>query len=191
MLLNEVLHRSCSSSQMQAVLTECSTFLRTNSGPLFKMLPSAYGDVRRVKVRKRKPKSASDLILDEAFSTTFAGLSQRSVYVHTRSPTTAPPGQELYYVVPIDGYQAVFHPEVISLKEHLNVTANVILSNFKDEDRAAEILVELAQNTISANGLCEATMLGVDALVYNIPYYYAVRCAAYPDYILEDSTCKK
>lgn len=167
MLLKDVSPQPPHITDFAAIIqTECQQFVKETNRPLFKQL-LIEDEFKRVKNRYQAPVTESyATLLSEALSATGAHVRlERSVIASSE------PGN--YYVFPVDGYRYAYHPGTRNLKEHVDGLLQAV-----SEDLVRDVL--LAQNMTT--NLHEALSERIECIVYNIPYFYAVRADQIPNY---------
>lgn len=175
----EDIFQSKNRDEIYPILQECKQFLEESNGhPLLKNLPMNYNDIHKVKVRKRKRKDDFTNIFNEAFED-IPNLRQRAIFANGKaSLQEAKEGEEAFYIFPIDGYKFMYSPEVSNSKEDYKNAFEVILENFDDK----EVMEELLKYTYTKKNLVEGISNGSEIIIYNIPYFYAVRQSSIEDY---------
>jgi hypothetical protein len=161
----------------------CSDFLReSHLTPLFKNLPNAYDDVHKVKVRKRKQRSGFVEVFNEAFDDEFVELRQRAVFTNGASTLAeAQRDEEPFYVFPINGFKFLYSSEVTNSSDEYRTVFESIFQNL-DPNAAEETFRDLLKFTYRSTNLHEGILSGAEIIIYNTPYYFAVRESAFPDY---------
>lgn len=150
--------------------------------PLYKVLPSTYGDVSKVKVRQQKPAKATlaAQLINKAFEEHYVNLTQRSCYSYP-SPPPVHENQDLFYVFPADGYKYLYCMEVTDSHGDLGETIDALIEQVS-VSAALDITVDLVRYTYKTTNLYEGISRGAEVVFYNIPCYYAIRASLVPDY---------
>jgi hypothetical protein len=166
-------------------VTECGV------SPLFKLLPRTYNDFHRVKVRLNRRTDP----VSEAFNRAFADynkLRQRAIFTQSRMPAETEM-LEPFYVIPIDGFKYTYSTEVTNSSVEYQQTFSTLIEQFDDTNAAVEIVTDLVSYTYTRQNIQEAIGSGSEVILYNIPYYYAVRCSVQPSYssLMENIKCQK
>ncbi len=151
------------------LIRECSEFLERSHGcPLKKYLPETYADIHRVKVRKRQGSDQFNRKFNEAFDKETHLLRQRAVFANGTQAVEE--GQEMFYILPPNGFKFLYSTEVEnSSKQYQSVFESIL-----DVDDG-ETFKELLKFTYTSDNLQEGLEAGAEIIVYNIPYFYAVR----------------
>lgn len=178
MQINEVLQSTIQSSPYCAIKDRCSRFIYESNGlPLMKLLPRKYNDVHRVKVRKRKLHGEFDSIFNETFEHETFDIRQRSIFARSvLSENTQT--HENFYVFPIDGYRFMYNKEVDQSEEKYKK----VFEQLNNDDIGVDLLSELLRFTYSNKNLYEGIYSGAEIILYNVPFYYAVRVSSVDSY---------
>jgi len=162
--------------------TNCSDFIKESEGlPIFKNLPSTYGDFHKVKVRIKKKEDNLSKMFNNAFKNMHKSLKQRAIFTNGSSSFISESNNYTpFYIFPINGYRYLYNTKVDSLDEH-NETYNKLLENLTSE-QALGIITELLNYTYNSANLKEGINSGAEVLFYNIPYYYCVKIDIFEDY---------
>lgn len=171
------------------ILTErCSEFLEESCGkPLLKNLPSEYGDFHKVKVRFRKSlKEDSNDFTDtfnEAFEEELHNLRQRAVFANGEVSFEAADTNDLepFYIFPIDGYRFMYSKEVENSSEDYQIVFDAIFEQF-GSDKGNEVITDLLKFTYTSAKLEEGIDSGSEIIIYNVPYFYAIRTSTVENY---------
>lgn len=182
MRLTHIMQSECQET-FQQIISECQEFLETSDHlPLYKNLPSSYEDVHRVKVRKRKNQSDFSKYFNEAFEDEFAELRQRAVFANGISSLKEHEhNEEPFYVFPINGFKFLYSTEVQNSNRQYQTVFEAVIENL-DENTAEETLKDLLKFTYKSSMLQEGIASGAEIILYNIPYYYAVRVTSVASY---------
>lgn len=166
----------------------CSQFFEDASGlPLMKNLPSEYGDFHKVKVRKRsKLKNDSKEFAEtfnEAFETELRNLRERAIFANGATSFEPADTAELepFYIFPIDGYKFMYSKEVENSSQDYKTVFDAIFEEFGSE-KGNEIIADLLKFSYTSEKLYEGIDQGSEIILYNIPYFYAVRASTVDDY---------
>jgi hypothetical protein len=177
MRLNDVLNTD---THLEALRLECDQFVTASGGyPTRKALPTSYQNIQRVKVRQQKRADAVTFVFNEAFSD-VRNLRQRAVITH-ETPTITP-NLEPFYVFPINGYKFLYSKEVRDSSAEYKEVIDTVFERFANTEQAAEIITDIVKYTYTNDNIIEGVRHGAEIIFYNIPYYYAVRQSAFPDY---------
>ncbi len=173
-LLNADAHRV-----FTTLFTECEEFFtHAESNSIQKNLPNSYDDIHRVKVRKRKSHSDFSTTFNEAFTDETHELRQRAIFVN--GIITEGGDEDLFYIFPPNGFKFIYSTEVTDSTEQYRSVFESILTSL--EDQAELTFQDLLKFTYTADNLKEGIKSGAEIIIYNTPYYYAIRESAYPDY---------
>jgi len=184
MLLNEVFY-SAPTFDTLPIKTTCINFINeSNNLPLLKNLPINYNDLHKVKVRWKKSVNTFSEAFNQAFKHEQGGLRQRAIFTNGASSLQAVlDDQEPFYVFPIDGYKYTYSKEVENSSEEYKKTFDAVFEQFgNDKGQAIDIITELLRFTYANNNLHEGIEQGAEIIIYNIPFYYAVRTSKFEDY---------
>lgn len=154
------------------ITEECFQFLKESNGKyLIKNLPRDYMGFTKVKVRIRKQKNDFINGVNKAFESKRHEFYGSSIFAYSSEKLlTEESGKEPFYVFPIDGYKFVYNPQVSNIDKELNVP---------DLKGMVSDIVNVSYKTDKLN---EALSEDCEILVYNVPYYYAVRKSLVQDY---------
>jgi len=174
--------------ELLILLERCSEFLEESGGqPLLKNLPSEYGDFHKVKVRLRKShkEDTSDFMdtFNEAFEDQLHNLRQRAVFANGPVSFESADSDELepFYIFPIDGFQYMYSKEVEDSSEDYKAVFDAIFEQF-GSDKGNEVITDLLKFTYTSARLDEGIESGSEIIIYNIPYFYAIRASTVDDY---------
>ena len=176
MLVKEILVES-GDDELSIVNDHCRQFINESGGfPLFKNLSSEYNDVHRVKVRRQKKKNKITQTFNEAFNNKFTDLRQRALFAYA-SPHNVPlaENQEVFYVFPIDGFRFMYNTQVADSNEEYKQAFDTMFEQFDSQEQASKIMSDLLQYTYTSDNLIEGLKQGVEIIMYNLPFYYAIR----------------
>ena len=184
MLIEDLLgnHRTDQAHAFRSIRTSCSQFIDESAGlPLFRQLPISYADVHRVKVRAKKRSSVVGEAFNKAFEQNYTNISQRAVFA-TPSKQYSDPTHEPFYIFPINGFRFIYSKEVSESTSGYQQVMNTIVEQLKDEQAASKLVSDLLKFSYTSVNLYEGINSNCEIILYGIPYYYAVRCSAYPEY---------
>ena len=179
MRIHDLLNKSV--DDFNTILHECSQFIEETEGQFVaKNLPKSYGDVHKVKVRKRKTQ-AFDQTFNEAFD--YHELRQRSIignggasFVAEHNTATDP-----FFIFPTDGYKYIYCREVANSTDAYKPVFDQIFEGF-GTDRGTNVITDMLKITYTHEHLVEGIAGGAEIIFYNIPYYYAVRADIVQEY---------
>ena len=164
---------------LPTINNECGMFLLESKGrPLVKALPRHADGFRKVKVRKKKIKAPFEQKFNESFFTEFNEIRNRAVFVNGTQSSTE--DTELFYVFPIDGYRFMYSKEVFDSTELYKNTFDRLIETAGAE--GMDIFKDMLQLSYTYDNLPYAIDEGYEIIIYDIPYYYAVRMSLVDDY---------
>lgn len=168
---------------LKPIMSECHNFLVASQGqPLFKNLPSVYEDIHKVKVRKRKDNDNFISTFNKAFDDEFSELRQRAVFTNgVDSLKENDLDEEPFFVFPVDGFKFLYSTEVENSNQQYQTVFEAILQNL-DENTAEETMKDLLRFTYQSTNLSEGIESGAEIILYNIPYFYAIRTSTISSY---------
>ena len=182
MLIDDILRISCSPSESHIISETCFDFLKESNGyPLFKNLPRNYDDLHRVKVRLRKKKDVVAESFNEAFKQIRSQFQQRAVFADSHKPQPTDIA-EPFYIFPLNGYKFMYNTEVSNSSKEYKNAFNTVFEQLGEKEEATHVLTDLLKYTYKSEDLKEGIKHGAEIVIYNIPYYYAVRCSKFKDY---------
>lgn len=159
----------------------CSTFItESNQQPLLKNLPSCYSDCQRVKVRRSKNINYMSVPFNEAFNQQSPNLQQRSIFARNVVLYEQPLTDE-FYIFPIDGFKFMYSREVSNSLSAFSSVFDSLVESY-GEMGGAEVLTELLKFSYTNSNLAEGISSGSEIVLYNIPFYYAIRASNIPSY---------
>ncbi|KKL91898.1 hypothetical protein LCGC14_1890120 [marine sediment metagenome] len=158
---------------LSKVAKECAIFFcESQKLPVFKVLPSTYGDIQKVKVRKQSQKTKFSQTFNEAFESEARDLRQRAIF--TNSQIVEYTDGDLFYVFPKNGYKFMYCTEVTHSTNDYQQVFDSLFEQF-DDDKAEQMIHDLLKFTYTQENLFEGIQKEVEVIFYNIPYYYAAR----------------
>ena len=160
--------------ELEKLLQHCSQFLEESDGlPLFKMLPSTYSDLHKVKVRQKKQQDL-DIVFNEAFRQ-YPGLRQRAVFAQPFGSFHAlGENQDPFFVFPVNGYKYMWSTEIDNSYEEYQTVFEAIVKGVGAES-GADVITDMLKFTYTDEDLVEGINSNSEIIFYNIPHYYAVR----------------
>lgn len=179
MILNQLLRQNVT-SQWSAISNHCSMFLRESQGlPLFRNLPSHYDVLQKVKVRKRKTVDEFSNVFNNTFEQYGHNLTQRAIFTHNIDilHEAADVNTEPFYIFPIDGYQFLYNPEIKSSTHNYQQIFDVVVESFGDT--GVSMVQDVFKLSYTTTNLHEGIEQGAEIIIFNIPFYYAVKSSAY------------
>jgi len=172
MKVNDILNGN---TQFSAIISECSQFIEEAGGaPLFRALPTTYSNVHKVKVRKKKTNPINESF-DHAFNEYHPQLRQRAVFTHGEvSDIVIEHNTEPFFVYPIDGYKFMYSTNITNSNQQYQQVFESIIDTFGDTVGPSTIS-DMLKFTYAHDNLNEGISAGAEIVLFNIPYYYAVR----------------
>ena len=162
------------------IQNECSIFLNHSNGiPLLRNFSVKRDGFIRVKVRKPKKRTQLDNVFDEAFN--YNNLKQRCIISYTES-SIPNDGKECepFYIFPIDGFKVMFS-EMVRDHSQYNSTLELLQSKL-GKAKSENIISDLLKYTYKTQDLSLALSYNCEIIIYNIPYFYAVKKSLIEDY---------
>jgi hypothetical protein len=178
--LNEEYHHT--------LLEQCSEFLHgVGAVPLLKNLPTQYNDFHKVKVRKRKnlKETSEDFVktFNGAFDDRARELRERAVFANgeVSFEPVADGRLEPFYIFPVDGFKFMYSKEVENSSADYKTVFDALFEEF-GYNHGNEVIVELLKFTYTSENLREGIEQGSEIIIYNVPYFYAVRVSTVSNY---------
>ena len=160
------------------ITKECGQFLEeSRRKALIKMLPTEGIGFRRVKVRKKDWDSSFISSFNNAFND-YKNLMQRCVLASSEPEEIV--GREPFYIFPVDGYQYLYSPAVESAKNHYEGLFHKISDCVKEH--SVDLFMDILQSEYVSDNIEIALEHNYEIILYDIPYYYAVRKSIVDDY---------
>lgn len=169
---------------IEKIQTECGDFLlASNELPLVKALKETSSNFRKVKVRTKNISDEFVETVNEAFEGEYRNLYGRSVFCNGPH-VDANREKEQVYVFPINGFKYFFNPNVTFLLSQYKKTYDA-LNLTLDEESAESIFVDMVKYSYGEadTPFKDALFSGKEIIIYNIPYYYAVKVEKFPAYL--------
>lgn len=158
---------------------ECNQFLYQSGGLcLIKSLPDSYADFQKVKVRKRKKEDLSHF--NEAFAKEYADLRQRAIFTNGTRVYEEKEGFDKFLVFPIDGYRFLYSKEVTNSSDAYHQTFESLLEIGEEGTKIINDMLRFSY--VADEKLVEGIVSGAEIIIYNIPYFYAVRASTVDSY---------
>lgn len=166
---------------IKTVTEECSEFLHeSHKHPMLKNLSRSLDDFCKVKVRKQKKTTEIDKIFNNTFD--YYLLKQRCVISYTENTLPKPTqDQEPFFIFPINGYR-VLHSKIVAENER---PYGEVLDSLQKEigmNSSKEILSDVMKFNYSDDNLHKALRKDCEIIIYNIPFYYAIRKSSINNY---------
>ena len=172
---------------LRKLANECSLFLRESQRrPIFKILPSSYNDLQKVKVRKQRgDKTKFSQTFNEAFGDEIRDLRQRAIFTNSQIVETTV-DTDLFFVFPTDGYKFMYSKEVTHSSNDYQQVFDSLFEQFEDE-KAEQMIHDLLKFTYVRENLFEGIEKQSEIIFYNVPYYYSARATTFQyDNLLTD-----
>ena len=168
---------------VDAIKEECSDFLTKSGGlPLIKtLLANEDKHVRKVKVRTKKTHEQFIDTFNSAFEEEHKNIYGRSIFCNGPH-SSAKEGHERVYVFPINGFKFLFNPNVNYHEEY-----NKSLEKVKSATASSDVNILISDMIKYSYDSCNYTLEDAifsskEVIIYNIPYYYAIRGVKHPNY---------
>lgn len=178
MYLSDLLYEQ--PTDFSIVQSDCSDFIHeSNYHLVYRALPRSYNDIHRVKVRQQKHTDVVTRVFNEAFRET-PNIRQRSI-ISQSTPPIPTINTEPYYIFPVNGYKYMYSKEVKDSSADYQQLIHTMFEHLSSEEAAAKILSDVVKYSYNTTNLLEGIRTGAEIIFYNIPFYYAIKCAAYPN----------
>lgn len=185
MRIHDFLENSHNKPNFNIIKKKCRQFIESTQYPIFKNLPSSYEDIHKTKVRLRKNSDSVAETFNNAFQDEHNKIFQRAVFANGEKSFTKSnsPDFDPFYVFPIDGYKFMYCNEVENSSLEYKRIFTVLFEQLgNDEEQTTDTLVDLLKFTYKRDDLNEGIRSGAEIILYNIPYYYAVRVSCVNKY---------
>lgn len=183
MLVNDIIEQSQQQEELRLIKARCQQFLHeSQQNPLLKNLPITYGDFHKVKVRHKRIEQQFDETFNDAFTDKHKALRQRAVFTHGIISFEPPIAEDLepFYIFPIDGYRFLYSKEVENSSNDYKQVFDTLLEQLGEQ--GMEMINDLLRVTYTENNLVEGIESGSEIILFNIPYYYAIRVSTSRNY---------
>lgn len=165
-----------------SIVDMCQQFLTESNGlPLLKNLPKSYNDFHRVKVRQRKSTTPLAQAFEDAFGNLCINIHQRAVFAQSETSFIPDSTRDAFYILPINNYRFIYSSEVVNSSKSYKQALDLFLEEF-EQNKAINILTELLKFTYTNENLTEGIEKGAEIIIYNIPFFFAVRRNAFSSY---------
>lgn len=170
-------------TKISLIAERCSDYINESDGlPLYKSLSSTYNNFHKVKVRKRKDNADFTEIFNETFEDELHQLRERSVFASGSSEQLPiAENEQAFYIFPIDGYRFMYSKEVRNSTHDYQTAFDAFFEEFGSE-QGSEMMSELFKFTYSSKNLSEGIEQGSEIILYNIPYFYAIKTSSVEQY---------
>jgi hypothetical protein len=143
------------------------------------MLPAHREPFIKVKARHKK---AKNMPLANAFNTAFANIYPnifyRSIFCNTTERDST--GLERYYIFPINGYKFLYCNSVKNTTEAYK-SAMLGVLDIMVENEAISLLSKVLEDDYVSENLHIALDKQSEVIIYNIPYFYAIKCSFFTE----------
>ncbi len=188
MRIDDLIQPEETREELAIIAERCPDFVRESDAmPLLKNLPSEYGDFHKVKVRLRKNRKQDTPDFAERFNRAFSdsvqNLRERAVFGNgqTSFKESEDPEQEPFFIFPIDGYEFMYSREVENSSTNYKTAFDAILEQVEIGE-AENIIDEMLKFSYTSEDLAEGIGSGSEIIIYNIPYFYAIRADTVDNY---------
>lgn len=188
MRVENIIYQDELREELYLIKDQCSEFLsEAGNLPLLKNLPRDYGDFHKVKIRKRKLRKQDSIEISEVFHEAFEKETQhireKAVFAYgEQSFDPADDGlDEPYYIFPVDGYRYLYSKEVSNSNKTYQEAFDSIFERL-GADKGTEIITELLRFIYVGDNLQEGIEQGSEIIIYNIPYFYAIKVSTVDDF---------
>lgn len=156
-----------------SILKDCSEFLsKAGNNPLYKLLPTGGEGFRKIKIRKKNRHEHSfERYFDMAFGHQYKDLRLRSMIAQSKTPDNNNPLLEPFYVFPINGFRILYNQQIEDYNSYIKTLEGILQNTGSME----QLLKNLFEYAYVEGEIVDAIKSGSDILIYDIPYYYAVR----------------
>lgn len=166
--------------QVATLRTACSEFLDQSGGlPLFKV-KEALSVFTKTKVRFHDKTNVFIETFNQAFFEEHGvrNLHQRSIFASSTPPT---PIDQLVYVFPKNGFKFLYNSQVPDANSRYKFVFEQLLEEF-DQAYAENTVKDLLRYTYEDHDLNDGINKGAEVILYDVPFYYAVKADHFPDY---------
>lgn len=184
MLVNNILgrHSFLTPEQLLVLKTNCSQFFFESTGyPIYKVLPSSYNTMHKVKVRQHKRQDNVSEAFNQAFGQEVNNIRQRAIFTYGTKQQCLE-NTENFYVFPIDGYNFMYCKEVENSSVEYQQILNTLFEAYGNDSKAYDIVCDLLKRTYIRENLVEGITCKAEIIMYGIPYFYAVKTKAVDNY---------
>jgi len=165
--------------------TNCSQFISSTKQPLYKTLKTITSPVSRIKVRLRKNRNIVTELFNAALASRYhcPNIHQRSVFASgSRRADQLSDDVETVYVFPINGFKYLYNELIENSAEHYRETFYELFNVLHDDEQSQSIVKKLMLYTYRCDNLDEGIGNGSEIIMYNIPFYYALKVSTFPNY---------
>lgn len=186
MHVEDLLTNEDTRQELILIADRCCHFIDESDGfPLLKNLPVSYGDFHKVKVRQRKGDDNLSETFNEAFEDEHYNLRQRAVFAN--GPVSFEPCDpeqdqlEPFFIFPVNNYRFMYSKEVENSGTDYKQVFDVLYEHF-GTDKGNEVATDLLKFAYTQSNLAEGIESGAEIILYNIPFFYAIRTSTIDDY---------
>lgn len=170
---------------LKTIEQHCGQFLEQSNGiPLLKNLPITLDGFRKIKVRKKKATNNQELfsVYNEVFEEyhDYNEIMQRSVFAHGPLIDKKEEGLEPFYIFPIDGFRFLYSKDVDNTTQIYKETFDKLLDTL--DSSGVGLFKEILKYQYVGIDLYEGLTSKSEIIVYDIPFYYAIRKSLFEDY---------
>lgn len=131
-----------------------------------------------------RTKKSTDTFVDnfnEAFASEKTKLLQRAVFAQGEKGFVASnnTSYEPFYIFPIDGFKYMYNPHINTTADYTE-TFNTLVN--KVGDNALEMFRKMLKYDYTFDRLEHGITSGSEIIIYDIPYYFALRKTIIDDY---------
>lgn len=169
-----------SDHRFREIAINCQQFIEeAGDQPMIKSCSNQYPDIHRVKVRKRKNNDEFTQTFNEAFYEQYPSVRQRSIIINN----SVGDGLEPFYVFPTDGFKFMYAPNITESDTQYRSTFDNITSSMPYHGK--ELFQEVLTYTYINDSIKKAITETAEIIIYNIPFFYVVRCNIKYDKLME------
>lgn len=188
MRIGDIIQPEETREELALIAERCTDFIgESDARPLLKNLPSDYGDFYKVKVRLRKNRKQDSPEFAERFNRAFQdsvqNLRERAVFGNGAASfkESEDAEQEPFFIFPVDGFQFMYSREVVNSSTNYKTAFDAILEQIGTGE-GENIIEELLKFSYTSEDLAEGINSGSEIIIYNIPYFYAIRAETVDNY---------
>lgn len=173
------------SEQAYKIRTQCSEFLSLTKHPLLKNLSNKTENFLRVKVRFHKRNNDFIEIFNQALGKKFNvfNIHQRAIFANGIQSFVFQQDLTPYYIFPINGFKFFYNKQIKNSNNEYIETFETLAEQFEHSKQPViSIVKDLIEYTYVSENLEQGIVDGCEIVIYNIPYYYAIKYEAIPNY---------
>lgn len=171
--------------QAHSLRTQCSDFLSLTKYPLLKNFSDKTDKFLKVKVRFHKRNNDFIETFNQALGKKFNifNIHQRAIFANGLQSFVFQEGYTPYYIFPINGFKYFYNKQIKnSNNEYLEIFETLVKQFEYSKQPVISIVKDLIEYTYVCENLEQGIVEGCEIVIYNIPYFYAVRYDAISDY---------